>query len=48
MVKIKAFKYMSVFLNLHACQPVVGGLLNPKYEPFITHNRGTLSLVIRK
>ncbi len=30
------------FLTLHACQPVVRGLPKPKYEPFITHNRGTL------
>ncbi len=35
---------MKVFLTLHACQPVCWGLPQPKYEPFITHNKGTLNL----
>ncbi len=32
---------MKVFLTMHAGQPVVGDS-KPKYEPFITHNRGAL------
>ncbi len=30
------------FSILHACKPDVGDSQNQKYEPFITHNRGTL------
>ncbi len=42
-VKINAYyKTMKVFLTLHACQACCWGLPKPKYEPFITHNRGTL------
>ncbi len=42
-VKINAYyKTMKVFFDLACMSTCCWGLPKPKYEPFITHNRGTL------
>ncbi len=42
-VKINAYyKTMKVFFDLACMSTCCWGLPNPKYEPFITHNMGTL------
>ncbi len=42
-VKINAYyKKMKVFFELACMSTCCWGLSKPKYEPFITHNRGTL------
>ncbi len=47
--KINAyFKTMKVFFDLACMSTYCRALLKPKYEPFITHNRGTLHFYKRK
>ncbi len=38
------YKNMKVFFELECMSTCCWGLPKPKYEPFITHNRGTLNL----
>ncbi len=46
-VKINAYyKTIKVFFDLACMSTCCWGLPKPKYEPFIIHNRGTLTLVI--
>ncbi len=43
-VKLNAYyKTMKVFFDLACMSTCCWGLPKPKYEPFITHNRGTLN-----
>ncbi len=47
-VKINAYyKMMKVFFDLARMSTCCWGLTKPKYEPFITHNRGTLKVMHR-
>ncbi len=47
-VKINAYyKRMKVFFDLACTSTCYWGLQKPKYEPFITHNRGALKNVIK-
>ncbi len=46
-VKINAYyKTIKVFFDLACMSTCCWGLPKPKYEPFITHNRGTLNFVV--
>ncbi len=46
-VKTNAYyKNMKVFFELECMSTCCWGLPKPKYEPFITHNRGTLIFII--
>ncbi len=48
-VKTNAYyKNMKVFFELECMSTCCWGLPKPKYEPFITHNRGTLNNVTKK